>query len=181
MKRYIRSNTYKDIPVLEITVDFYVLGIIKAAAQAGDISYLPQITDSQGNILNMEDFSEYQDFIENVENYLNGLPIKKIKFSNSAKSVSKYYQFYFLEESNQPIFEVKCIVRLSDHSHSSKKLRKGNSAKVQITKTTRNGVDSVVYQFFTTDFTSYADIEKRIKRDINNFRDEVLEDYTDFD
>lgn len=178
MKQYIISNTYEDIPIIEITIDLYILRIIKAAAESGDIENLPQITDRPGNILNKQNFLEYQDFVKNVETYLNSLPIKKIKFSNSVMSVSKYYQFYVLDDKNQPLFEAKCIVRVSDHPHASKKLRKGDSSKVQVRKITCNGVESTIYQFFTTDFTCYANVEKRIKRELHNFRLEVLEDYT---
>lgn len=167
MKTYVKSNKYSDIPTLEIEVTIYGFHLIRAA-------YLPEVIDKNGNIIDSEEYQRYQSFISDVEKYLNTLNIRMCGDAGHSDSASEYFSFVVLDENGNDVFQVKCIIRISDHMPKRYRGKKVIDVIVEH-KAGRHDKQVVSeYLFTTTKFTAYKACLKRIKDEIDRYYDIVI-------
>lgn len=175
MKIYVRSSTEHTIPEIEFDIEVYSIDFIRASAiyaEDEESIYLPEVVDKHGNVINSKWFEQYMDFIQSVESYLNSLNIEIINPHNSAKSASRYYEFYVLDSEGNPFIKVKCNIRISDHIHG-KKQRGRDFLVMNVKENTQTGIVTYRYQFITSWAVSYRSCLNRLKSQIASFIDDV--------
>lgn len=161
MKRYIKSSDSYSIPKLIINIEICSLSIIRASHN------LPQVVDSNGNIIDNEEYEKYEDFAKRVEEYIQSLPVENFRTNKSAKSASHYYHFTIVDKTNTtPIIDVEWHIRLSDHVNSDKKMRRHNTITVDYQYEDDNYKKSYNQTYITTQWRTYDLCMRKIQNDL---------------
>ncbi|MCM1232843.1 MAG: hypothetical protein NC177_16510 [Ruminococcus flavefaciens] len=179
MKIYIKNSAENNIPEIEFDIEVYSVDFIRASAiyaEDEENIYLPEVVDKHGNVINSKWFKQYMDFIQSVESYLNSLDIEIVNPHNSAKSASRYYEFYVQDSEGNPFIKVKCNIRISDHM-PGKKQRGRDFLVMNVKENTKTGIVTYKYQFITSWATSYRSCLNRLKSQITAFIDDVEQLY----